>query len=387
MRSFNYFQPTEIVFGTGRLKEIGAIARKFGTRCLLVTGKKSGAAAPLYDRTKRYLQDECMTFFHFDGVVPNPTTDVVSAGAKMAKEINAEVVIGLGGGSAMDTAKAIAVEASHEGTAWDYLFYKKQPTEKTLPIIVVSTTSGTGSQTTQCAVITKTEDKDKSAIWNPNIYPRVAIVDPECVRTLPPGITAATGFDAFAHAFEGYLSVGASPYTEMLSLKAMALIIRNLATAVNDGTDMAAREAMALADTLSGSVITNAGVTLPHGLGMQISGHCPHVAHGVSLAVIYPEFTKFTWQSSVKKFATVGRMFNPDFLGVSDEQAAWAACEEINYFLRRIGLWVGFKDIGVSKEALREIADCGQVLSDYRNNPRIASIGEMYDMLINSFER
>lgn len=387
MKPFDFNQPTEIIFGAGRVAEIGEIAARFGRNCLLVTEKEFDAVAPLYKRVKECIQNAGMNCTHFDGVIPNPTTEVVSAGAGVAIRAHADVIIGLGGGSSMDTAKAIAVEAAHEGTAWDYLHYKKQPTEKTLPIISVTTTSGTGSQTTQCAVITKTKEKDKSAIWNPNIYPRVAIIDPECMKTLPSHMTAATGFDAFAHAFEGYISAGASPYTEILSLTAMDLIVKHLEIAVEDGRNMEAREAMAWADTLAGIVISNAGVTLPHGLGMQISGHCPHVAHGVSLAVTYPAFTRYTCQSAVTKFARVGRIFNPGLDTVTDEEAANGACEEIDQFLQNIGMWIGFKDMNIAKEELKEIAQCGQVLSDYRNNPRVASMEEMYEMLLKSYER
>jgi len=387
MKAFTYYQPTEIVFGCGRVAEIGQYAARYGRRCLLVTGPGSSALSPLYARVKKYLLEAGLEVSHFDGVIPNPTTDVVTAGANLAKATKAEVIIGLGGGSSMDTAKAIAVEAVHEGTAWDYLHYKTPPTEKTLPMIAVSTTSGTGSQTTPCAVITKSENKDKSAIWHANIFARFAIVDPELMLTVPKEMTAMTGFDAFAHCFEAYLSQGTNPYVESLALEGMHLIIKNLPSVLQDGNDLAAREAMAWADTLGGLCISSAGVTLPHGLGMQISGHCPHVAHGQSLAVTYPEFTRFTWKSAVGKFAAVGRLFNPALTSSPDEQAAEQCCEEIDLFLKKIGLWLSFESLGVSLQEIREIADVGQVLSDYKNNPKVASLEEMHGMLVKSYTR
>ena len=324
---------------------------------------------------------------HFTGVLPNPTTDVVTAGADMAKEFKAEVVIGLGGGSSMDTAKAIAVEAVHPGTAWDYNCHTDGPTEATLPIIAISTTAGTGSQLTQCAVITKTSDKDKSAIWNNNIFPKVALVDPELTASMPKSVTAQTGFDAFCHNFEAYLSVNTSPVVEALALDAIRNVVEYLPKALEDGTDLEARSKMCYVDSLGGYTNSNAGVTLPHGLGMQVGGHCPHVTHGQSLAAIYPEFTRFTWKSAVDKFAAVGRIFNPELEKEDNETAAEKCCEEIDKFLKKIGLWIGFKDLGVTMEDIREIADCGQVLGDYLNNPRIASIDEMYDLLSACYER
>lgn len=387
MKQFEYYNPTEIVFGVGKIADLGNYAKKFGTKALLVTVPEFPAIAPLYAKVKKVLSESGVDVVHFDGVIPNPTTAEVSAGAKMAKEYNIQMVIGLGGGSAMDTAKAIAVEATHEGTAWDYLHYTSGPTEKTLPIIAISTTAGTGSQTTPCAVITKTEDKDKSAIWHRNIFPRVAIIDPEATRTMPKSVTAQTGFDAFCHNFEAYLSVNTNPLVEVMALEAIRIIAKYLPNAIENGEDMEARSQMAWADTLGGLTNSSAGVTLPHGLGMQIGGHCPHVTHGQSLAVFYPAFTRYTYSSAIRKFAAVGRIFEPSLVQVSDEVAAEKSCDAIDTFLKKIGLWLSFEKLNVSKDDIREISKCGQVLGDYKNNPRVASIDEMYDLLMQCYTR
>lgn len=305
----------------------------------------------------------------------------------MAKAAGVDVVIGLGGGSSIDTAKAIAVEATHPGTAWDYNCHTPGPTSATLPIIAIGTTAGTGSQCTQCAVITKTSEKDKSAIWHKNIFPKVAIVDPEVTVTMPKSVTAQTGFDAFAHNFEAYLSVKTSPLVEMMAIEAIKMIKEYLPKALENPNDIEARSKMSLADTLGGLTNSNAGVTLPHGLGMQVGGHAPHVSHGQALAIIYPQFTRYTYAWAIEKFAKVGRIFNPALNELSDEEAAKEACVAIDDFLKKIGLWIGFKDVNVTKEQIREIADDGQVLGDYLNNPRVATIDEMYELLMNCYER
>lgn len=387
MKNFNYYAPTEIVFGNGRIGEIGALVAAYGKKALLVTVPVFPAVEKLYAQVKENLHKAGVEVAHFDGVIPNPTTKEVSAGAALAKQFGAEVVVGLGGGSSLDTAKAIAVEATHPGTAWDYLHYTSGPTDKTLPIIAVGTTAGTGSQTTPCAVVTKTEDHDKSAIWHRNIFPKVALVDPEVTATLPPSITAQTGFDAFCHNFEAYLSVNTNPLVEAMALDAIRRIVRHLPVAVKNGEDKQARSEMAWADTLGGLTNASAGVTLPHGLGMQVGGHCPNVTHGQALAILYPAFTRYTYKAAVAKFAAVGRIFNPALQGESDEVAAEKCCEAIDAFLQEINLWIGFEDVGVPREALRAIADCGQVLGDYKNNPRVATIEEMYDILLASYSR
>lgn len=387
MNGFNHFSPTEIVFGCGRINEIAQLAARYGSRALLVTESMEGPLAPTFARIKSLLEDGNIQVEQFDGVIPNPTTDVVTKGADMAKDFGAQVVIGVGGGSSMDTAKAIAVEATHPGTAWDYNCHTDGPSERTLPIIAVGTTAGTGSQATQCAVITKTADKDKSAIWHRNIFPRIAVVDPELTATMPKSVTAQTGFDAFCHNFEAYLSVNTNPLVEVMALDAIRRVVEYLPRALADGSDMEARAQMSWVDTLGGFTNSNAGVTLPHGLGMQVGGHCPNVTHGQALAAIYPEFTRYTYPAAVGKFAAVGRIFNPALEDEDDDTAAEKACVAIDGFLKQIGLWIGFKDLNVTKEDIREIADCGQVLGDYLNNPRVAGIDEMYEILMACYER
>ena len=389
MKPFDYFQPTEIRFGRGRLGEVGNVVAQYGRRCLLVTVPVTDALAPLFDRVKGYLAESGVEVEHFTGVIPNPTTDCVTAGANMAKAFKADVILGVGGGSSMDTAKAIAVEASHPGTAWDYLWFRKtQPTEKTLPIIAVSTTSGTGSQFTQVAVMTNPAEKNKSAIFNSRIYPRVGIVDPELMVTVPPHVTASTGFDVFCHAFESYIhNSKASSYTDLMALEAIRLVAKYLPTAVEDGANMEAREAMAWADSLAGLCIANAGVTLPHGIGMTIGGHCPQVMHGEALAVTYPEFTRFTYPYAVERFAAMGRIFDPDLKGKPDQVAAEKSCEALDKFLKKVGMWLSLEGLGVSKEEVVLIADHSQVLPDYKNNPRVATRDEIYEMLMDSYQR
>lgn len=388
MKSFSYYQPTEIRFGAGRVTEVGEAVGRFGKRCLLVSESESGPLGALFVKVKKCLEDSGVSAAHFDGVIPNPTTDSITPGAEMATAHKADVVLGVGGGSAMDSAKAIAVEATHEGTCWDYLYYRdSQPSEKTLPIVAVSTTSGTGSQVTQVAVVTNPEKRDKSAIYNPIVYPRVAIVDPELMLTLPAYVTASTGFDAFTHAFESYLHTNASPYTDMMAVEAIRLIVTHLPSALQDGSSLEARSVMAWADTLGGLCIANAGVTLPHGVGMAIGGMYPHVAHGEAVALIYPAFTRYTYSSAVERFAAVGRILDAGLEGESDAAAAEHACERIDAFIEGIGLWTSLEQKRIPQEELSDLAKQSMVLPDYTNNPRLATLDDMRDLLEESYRR
>ena len=366
---------------------MGKVVSDYGERCLIVSVPTGSTFDQLYERVKSRMKEAGVVFEHFQGVIPNPTTDCVTEGANLANAFKADVILGIGGGSTIDTAKAIAVEATHSGSAWDYLFFKTQPTTKTLPVIAVSTTSGTGSQVTQVAVITKTETKTKSAIYNSVIFPKVAIIDPELMLTLPSHITASTGFDVFCHAFESYIHVNGTPYIDILALEAIRIVAQYLPQVVTDGSDVRGREAMAFADMLAGLCIANVGVTLPHGIGMTISGHCPLIMHGEALAVTYPEFTRFTYPYAVKKFATMGRIFVPHLNQLPDDQAAVCSCEIVDAFLKKIGMWLSLKRLGATLEEVVAIADNSLVLPDYKNNPRIASRDEIFDMLMKSYER
>jgi alcohol dehydrogenase class IV len=225
-KSFEWRLPTTIQSGPGKLNEIGKVVQGLGKRCLIVTTAPEPWNRAMVARVVALLASAGIESHWFSGVGGNPTTDQISAGAALAREFRANVVLGLGGGSAMDGAKAIAVEATHPGTAWDYLWFREtQPTSATLPVIAVSTTSGTGSQVTQVAVVTKSDERCKSAIYNDIILPRVAVVDPELMLSVPPRMTAFTGFDALTHAFESFLHPNRDAFVDMMAREAISIVL------------------------------------------------------------------------------------------------------------------------------------------------------------------
>jgi alcohol dehydrogenase class IV len=382
MKNFNYFQPTEIIYGVGRVAEAGEITAKFGKKVLLVTTPAIPALEPQYNKVKQILSDAGLDVAHFDKIQPNPTTDIIAAGSDMAKNHNAEVIVGLGGGSSMDAAKAIAVETAHEGSCWGYLYFRDtQPTEKTLPVVAISTTSGTGSQVTQVSVVTNEAERIKSALYHPNIFPKIALVDPELMLTVPESVTMATGFDAFCHSFESTLNPRNSPYVDTLAWEAIQIIIDTLPALKQDLSDIEARKKMALADTYAGLCIASSGVTLPHGVGMAISGLYPHIAHGDSLALIYPAFTRFTYESAIKQFANLGRIFHPEKNGKSDAQLAKQSCEDMDKFLQKIDKWFKLKDFGMPDNEIDLLARNSMILPDNKANPRAATDEEMLELI------
>ena len=388
MKNFNYFLPTEIRFGIGRIAEAGEVVKHYGSRCLLVTGPSSSVLGEVYAKVIDDLERSGVKAAHFDQVVPNPTTDTVYAGAEMAREHKAEIILGIGGGSSLDTAKAIAVEATHKGTCWDYLFFRDtQPTEKTLPVVAVPTTSGSGSHVTQVAVVTNTKEENKSALYNSILFPKVSIVDPELMLTMPAHITACTGFDVFAHAFESLINSHSSPYTDLLSLEAIRIVAADLPAAVKNGGDINERVRMAWADTLAGFSIANAGVTLPHGIGMAVGGIYPHVQHGKALAAVYPEILRFSYPFALEKFARVGRIFNPELKGQKDAVAAEKLCDILDDFLKKIGMYTNLEELNVPEKEIAALAKASMVLPDYKNHPKVATLDEIRELLNKSYKR
>ena len=385
---FNYHQTTKIIFGAGRIAELGTITSEYGKKVLLVT---TPAATPAlqeqYNNVKSILTTAGLEIIHFEGVIANPTVYTIAEGAKLAQANNVEVIIGLGGGSSMDAAKAISVEATHGKSCWEYLFYKTPQPDyaQLLPIIAVSTTSGTGSQVTQVSVITHPETRDKSALYNNMLYPKVAIIDPELMLSVPKYITATTGFDVFCHAFESIINVNSQPMVDLWAWEAVEIVLKNLPALVQDLGNIYLREKLAYADLLAGLSIANVGVTLPHGMGMAIGGMYPNVAHGEALAMVYPSFVKFTQACAVKAFARIARILNPVLEKESDVVAAENCRQEIQQFLINIGLSKKLSDCGMPEAEIETLAKQCMVLPDYLNNPRVIKEIEMIELVKESF--
>jgi alcohol dehydrogenase class IV len=381
LKAFEYQHAGEIIFGNGRISEVGSIVGRYGRRCLVVSGPNGGALRDLYPIVGDLLEHLGLQWEHFDGVRSNPTVDLVSAGAIVARKFEADVILGVGGGSSLDAAKAIAVEATHEGTSWDYLFFKRKPTSRTLPVVAVATTSGSGSHATQVAVVTDTASRDKSALYNDYLIPRAAIVDPQLTLSLPPAVTAATGFDVFCHAFESMLNPRSNALTELFAWEAIRRVINDLPTAVNQGGDLAARGSLAWADTLAGMSICRSGVVLPHGIAMAIGGMFPSTTHGRALASVYRPCLEFTWESAVSTCALLARMLDPSLKDTPPSDAAAACPGLLQEFLVRIGLTCSLRDFGISKEDIPALAKQSMILPDYTNNPRVPTPAEMGEII------
>ncbi|MFT6900717.1 MAG: alcohol dehydrogenase class IV [Colwellia sp.] len=241
----------------------------------------------------------------FDDTVPEPTVKSIQAGVERAREGNFDCIIALGGGSPIDSAKAIAILAKHGGVMQDYRF-PRMVIEQGLPVIAVPTTAGTGSEVTRFTIITDETTDEKMLCVGIGFMPIAALVDYKLTISLPPRITADTGIDALTHAIEAYVSKKANPYSDSQAIAAMKLIGPNLRKAYNNGEDQGAREAMMLGSTLAGVAFSNASVALVHGMSRPI-GAFFHVPHGLSNAMLLPSVTAYSMPWAVERYADCAR--------------------------------------------------------------------------------
>ncbi len=283
---FEFTAPPRILFGPGQVRQAGKIARGWGARALFVTGRDPRRVAAVLER----LSEESIRHVCFS-VAGEPTTDVVRQGVAQAREMEAEIVIGAGGGSVLDAAKAIAILATHEGEALDYLEVVGRGqalTRASLPVLAIPTTAGTGSEVTRNAVLTSPEHQMKASLRSPAMVPRAAIVDPELTHGMPPGVTASTGLDALTQLIEPFTCNRANPMVDALCREGIARVARSLRAAWADGANAAAREDMALASLWGGLALANAGLGAVHGLAGVLGGTYA-APHGAVCAALLPQ--------------------------------------------------------------------------------------------------
>lgn len=304
--NFNYFLPVNIVFGCGRVSETGQLTKPYGTRALIVTGRSSAKKSGLYDRVKDSLHAAGIDSVLFDKVQQNPLTTTAIEGAQFAKDARCDCVVAIGGGSIMDCAKAIAFLAVNDGDINDYIF-GKTASDRALPLILIPTTCGTGSEGNGFAVLTNPENGDKKSLRCNAIVAKVSIVDPECMMTMPKKVLAAVGFDALCHCMEAYLSRISQPFTDALSLYAISLLAENLTAVYGDSTNRTGWEKISLASTIGGMVINTAGVTLPHGMEHPASG-LKDIVHGQGLAALTPVITEASCHGDPVRYGKIAQL-------------------------------------------------------------------------------
>lgn len=370
--NFNYYLPVNLIFGAGKVELLGEETAKYGKKALIVTGKNSTKKTGLLDKVLKLMQRcgvECVVF---DKVAQNPLTTTAEEGAALAVETDCDVVVGLGGGSIMDAAKGIAFIVKNEGDISDYIFGRKFGSEA-LPIILVPTTSGTGSEGNNFSVLTNIENGDKKSLRTNAIYAKTAIIDPQLMMTMPKSIIASVGFDALTHNIEAYVSKISQPIADMQALYGIKLLSDNLKKVYNNPSDLEAWEKVTLASTLGGMVIGMAGVAGAHALEHPVSG-LKDVVHGKGLAALTPEIIERSARFAPEKFAEISKI-----LGGNDEKDCAKVLREL---LKDLELDVTLGEMGITHEDVEWLAEnCLKVSAvSVKNNPKEFTIEEIKDI-------
>ncbi len=373
--------PKSVLYGRNSLEKLGEQSKKLGKRAFIVTDtimEKLGYV----EKCIQQLNKKSITVSTYNKVDAEPTNIHVLEALSLCKEEKCDFIIGIGGGSCIDAAKAVAVLYTNGGEVEDYVQKDIDIENNPLPLIAIPTTSGTGSEVTSVAVITNKKTDVKMMMKHPSFIPKVAIIDPVLTSSLPTQITAATGIDALCHAIEAYISKVSQPLTDVLALSAIESIMKYLRIAYEDGRNMEAREAMMIASLQAGIAFSNASVTLVHGMSRPV-GALFHVPHGISNAILLPTVLEFTKTSAMKRLAKIGRSLNKDLYSNSDEEVADYTLGEIKKLCFDLRI-PNLKEYGIDEiefeNAISKMASDAIESGSPANNPRVPSYDEIKEL-------
>lgn len=364
-------------FGPGARKELPEVLRRLGAeKVFVVTDKgllKFGVAKMVTD----VMDAAGISYEIFSEVKPNPTVTNVQEGLKAFKESKSNVIVAIGGGSAIDTAKGIGIVANNPEFADIVSLEGCAPTKhKSVPIVALPTTAGTAAETTINYVIIDEEKQKKMVCVDPNDIPAVAIIDAELMYSLPKGLTAATGMDALTHAIEGYITKGAWQMSDMFELEATRMISKYLPVAVEEPTNADARNGMAVAQYIAGMAFSNVGLGLVHGMAHPM-GSLFDVPHGVANALLLPTIMEFNMPACLDKYPEIAKAMGVDISGMTREQASQAACEAVKALSVRVGIPQHLSELGITAKDIPALAQ--QAIEDVctPGNPREVTIDDI----------
>ncbi len=363
MKAFEFSVPTRVFFGAGELKRLKDVAPGLGRKAMLLAAKQTMKQSGALDRAADLLRKGGVEVIVSDDVDPNPKdVDIDRQTAAFLKN-KCDFSVGLGGGSSMDSAKAVAfLAAQGGGTILDYLaggpHATLEGTKPAYPIVCITTTAGTGSETTPWWVITNTKHHEKPGTGNNSTMASVAIVDPELMVSLPREVTRNTGIDVLFHAMESFIANVATPFTDLFSREAIRLVAENLGKAMENGKDLEARSRMAWANTIAGIAIgegksSTVGI---HALGHSVGGQTD-APHGLTMAAIGPAYMAKTWDADIPRYAEVTRLLGQAKPGMSDEQLARASSDALVATLEKFGCRVRMRDLGVKESMIEAMTE------------------------------
>ena len=377
--AYQFQTPTKIISGIGSTAEIIKELNDLHAKKVLLITDPGLVQAGVAQQVVEMLKQAAVEVEIFDAVEPDPSIQVATKAAEMAKNVKANVLIALGGGSAIDTAKSAALLVTNGGYLKDYAGVNKV-VKPILPLIAVPTTAGTGSEVTIFAVMSDPEKQEKFTISSALIAPAVAVLDPLLTLKLPPSVTAFTGMDALTHAIEAFTSSIAQPATDALALSAIKLVLKHLPVAVGRGDNIKARDGMLQASLLAGIAFNNAFLGLAHAIASPLGGHF-HVPHGLANAVMLPYVMEYNLPTAVRRYAEIGCALGLQAVGDTPRAVAEKTVAAITQLARDINIPEKLSNIGAKEELLPLVARDALKSIQLKFNVRNASEKEISALL------
>ncbi|MDM0463905.1 L-threonine dehydrogenase [Clostridium perfringens] len=373
--SYKFFMPSISLMGADCLKDAGEQVAELGfKKALIVTDKVLGQIG-IVKKVTDVLDNKDIEYAIYDETKPNPTVKNVNDGLALLKEKECDFVISLGGGSAHDCAKGIALLATNGGEIKDYEGVDKSKKPQ-LPIVGINTTAGTGSEMTLFAIITDEERHIKMALVDKHLTPIIAVNDPMLMLAMPKSLTAATGMDALTHAIEAYVSTSATPITDACAEKAIELISNYLVNAVENGQDVEARDMMAYAEYLAGMAFNNASLGYVHAMAHQLGGFY-NLPHGVCNAILLPHVQEYNKATSASRLAKIAKIMGGNIEGLTDEQGADLCIDMIKSLSQTVGIPEGLGVLGVKESDFETLATNALNDACSLTNPRKGNLEEV----------
>lgn len=372
-QTFNFLPfPTDIHFGYGVLNTLPEKIRSLGGRRVFLITDEGIRSAGILQKVIDLLSSAQIGCEVYDEVKPDSGSKLIAEAAERLRKCKAEVVIGIGGGSSLDTAKAVATLSTNPGTILDYvgLHKVKHPLS---PLIAIPTTAGTGSEVSLWSVFTNDDSGLKVAVGSVHVYPTIALCDPELTLVLPPLITAATGMDALAHGIECYTNKACQPISAALAWNAVQLVGKHLKSAVLSGANRDSRYAMLLASTMAGIAMNPTRLGLAHALAMPLGSWDIRIPHGIAIAVTLPRVMKFNWASAADRFAAVARALGQPVDQMSPADAAQCAVAAVENLARDIHIPAGLREYGLRSSDIPRVIDEAMKSGNVLVNPRVTS--------------
>ncbi|HEX2946831.1 MAG TPA: iron-containing alcohol dehydrogenase [Clostridia bacterium] len=359
---FDYYMPAKILFGPGKLNELTKEPLPGKKALIVISSGKSMRQTGTLDRLTKILESRNIEYVLFDKILPNPVKSHVMEGAQLARDKGCDFVIGLGGGSSIDSAKSIAFMASNPGDYWDYigggtgkgLPMKAEP----LPIVAITTTAGTGTEADPWTVITKEDTNEKIGFGNQSTFPVLSVVDPELMLTVPEKLTAYQGFDALFHSTEGYIANIATPISDILALKSIELIAKYLPVCVKDGSNLEARTQVALANTLAGMVESTSSCTSEHSMEHAMSAFHHELPHGAGLIMLSEAYYTFFASKIPERLADMAKAMGVDTDSLPENKRAQAFVKALVDLQKACGVNdIKMSDYGIKHEEIPTLAE------------------------------